>query len=355
MATLAEETNTGAASLMPTRDYLLNGVESIGLIDAFTMPSEELEPLQLRAAQEIFSVRRSQIAVLDRRARDADIEEIRTIEDIVPLLFSHTTYKSYPMSFVTDGRWDRLLRWFGTLVTTPVDDVDLTGVHDFDSFIAALWAAGHCAVVTNGTTGKVSLLNRTPSDNERYRALVGRTMAWPDPAMPTHAHRVFKFMPNGGPHLMMIASAAQEYWFARLDSIHALSDKPLEVGSVVRMAQMRTRIAEGSATPDEILDFEDEMKEKAERTTARAAEMIDMLIDLRHEPMIIGGPWLQMWNVMLRARERGVQDGEFQPNTILVCGGGTKNAPIPPAYCEQILAFLYPVRTNQGYGMSEMS
>ncbi len=63
MATLAEETNTGAASLMPTRDYLLNGVESIGLIDAFTMPSEELEPLQLRAAQEIFSVRRSQIAV----------------------------------------------------------------------------------------------------------------------------------------------------------------------------------------------------------------------------------------------------------------------------------------------------
>lgn len=355
MATLAEETNTGAASLMPTRDYLLNGVESIGLIDAFTMPSEELEPLQLRAAQEIFSVRRSQIAVLDRRARDADIEEIRTIEDIVPLLFSHTTYKSYPMSFVTDGRWDRLLRWFGTLVTTPVDDVDLTGVHDFDSFIAALWAAGHCAVVTNGTTGKVSLLNRTPSDNDRYRALVGKTMAWPDPATPTHAHRVFKFMPNGGPYLMMIASAAQEYWFARPDSIHALSDKPLEVGSVVRMAQMRTRIAEGSATPDEILDFEDEMKEKAERTTARAAEMIDMLIDLRHEPMIIGGPWLQMWNVMLRARERGVQDGEFHPDTILVCGGGTKNAPIPPDYREQILAFLGPARTNQGYGMSEMS
>lgn len=355
MATLAEISDTDAASSMPTRDYLLDAVERIGLIEAFTMESEELEALQLRAAQEVFATRRSQIAVLDRRARETGIDEIRTIDDIVPLLFSHTTYKSYPMSFVTEGRWDRLLRWFGTLVVTPVDNVDLTGVEDFDSFIAALWAAGHCAVVTNGTTGKVSLLNRTVGDNDRYRALVGKTMAWPTPATPEHAHHVFKFMPNGGPYLMMIASAAQEYWFARSDSIHPLSDGPLEVGSVVRMAQMRTGIADGSAAPDEILAFEDEMKEKAARTIARAAEMTDMLIDLRREPMIIGGPWLQMWNVMLRARERGVGDGEFHPDTILVCGGGTKNAPIPPDYREQILAFLGPVRTNQGYGMSEMS
>lgn len=355
MATAARTPSISDADLMPTRDFLLNAVDTIGVVEAFTMPSEELEALQLKAAQEFFELRRTQIAVLDRRARETGIEVIKTLDDIVPLLFSHTTYKSYPMSFVTEGRWDRLLRWFSTLVSTPVDGVDLSGVDDFDGFIAALWASGNCAVVTNGTTGKVSLLNRTPSDNDRYRANAGRTMAWPNPAKPANAHHVFKFMPNGGPYLMMIASAAQEYWFAKPGNIHALSDQPLDVAGVVRMAQMRTRIAEGAASPGEIADFEDEMRGKAQRNGARAAEMTDMLIDMRREPMIIGGPWLQMWNVMLRARERGIGDGEFHPDTILVCGGGTKNAPIPPDYREQIMEFLGPVRTNQGYGMSEMS
>lgn len=355
MASLADIEQQPAAAAMPTRDYLLDAPNQVGPVEAFAMPSEELEPLQLRAAQEFFEQRRGQIAVLDRRAREMGVERIEALEDIVPLLFSHTTYKSYPMSFVTEGRWDRMLRWFSTLVSTPLDSVDLSGVTDFDSFIAALWASGNCAVVTNGTSGKVSLLNRTVSDNERYRTLVGKTMAWPNPTAPGHAHHVFKFMPNGGPYLMMLASAAQEYWFARPDSIHALSDQPLDVGGVVRMAQMRAKIAEGSATPGEIAAFEDEMKEKLARNQARAAEMTDLLIDLRREPMIIGGPWLQMWNVMQRARERGVGDGEFHPDTILVCGGGTKGAPIPSDYREQIFAFLGPVKPNQGYGMSEMS
>jgi hypothetical protein len=180
-------------------------------------------------------------------------------------------------------------------------------------------------------------------------------MAWPNPVAPDHGHHVFKFMPNGGPYMMMIASAAQEHWFARPDSIHALSDEPLDVAAVMHMARMRTRIAEGIASPGEIAAFEDEMKEKVARNQMRANEMTNRLIDLRREPMVIGGPWLQMWNVMLRARERGVADGEFHPDTILVCGGGAKGAPIPSDYREQILAFLGPVRTNQGYGMSEMS
>ena len=33
----------------------------------------------------------------------------------MPLLFSHTVYKSYPQSFVTKGRWDRLLAWYDSL------------------------------------------------------------------------------------------------------------------------------------------------------------------------------------------------------------------------------------------------
>ena len=69
----------------------------------------KLRPLQLQAAREVFAERREQIAVLRRRADETGVREIRRFEDIVPLLFSHTVYKSYPANFVEQGRWDRML------------------------------------------------------------------------------------------------------------------------------------------------------------------------------------------------------------------------------------------------------
>lgn len=355
MATVLQGPVTEVEPVTPTRDYLLASIERLGGVAAFTIPTEELLPLQIKAAQELFALRRKQIAVLDRRATETGIDRITTLEDMVPLLFSHTTYKSYPMSFVTQGKWDKLLRWFSTLSAVPVDHVDLTAVEDFDGFIAALWAAGLCATVTNGTTGKVSLLNRTPLDNARYVEFYRNTTCWPSPIAPDNSRHVFKFMPNGGPYMMMVATAAQEAHFARPDSIHPLSEEPLNVASVVQTALMRTRMAEGSATPEEIAAWDAQARVRAEKVQARARAMVDMLLDLRHEPMMIGGPWLQMWNLMGRARERGIGDGEFHPDTVLSCGGGLKGANLPADYREQILQFLGPVRVNGGYSMSEMS
>ena len=43
---------------MPTPDRLLAAVTEMGAVDAFTIPSEKLEPLQVQAAQEFFEERR---------------------------------------------------------------------------------------------------------------------------------------------------------------------------------------------------------------------------------------------------------------------------------------------------------
>jgi hypothetical protein len=58
---------------------------------------------------------------------------------------------------------------------------------------------------------------------------------------------------------------------------------------------------------------------------------------------------------MLRARERGIPNGQFHPETMVSTGGGTKGGSYPPDFQEQILAFLGSVRTMQSYGMSEMA
>ena len=76
--------------------------------DRYDLPAAELEPLRLEAAREYFAERREQIAVLRRRADDTGVTEIRSFEDIVPLLFSHTVYKSYPQNLVEQGKWAAL-------------------------------------------------------------------------------------------------------------------------------------------------------------------------------------------------------------------------------------------------------
>ena len=72
------------------------------------------------ALTELCTERRKQIQLVRKRVEDAGLKEIRSFEDLVPLLFAHTVYKSYPQSFIDQGRWTRMLQWLDTL---SVEDV----------------------------------------------------------------------------------------------------------------------------------------------------------------------------------------------------------------------------------------
>src|ERR1700756_185279 len=96
--------------------------------DAYDQPAAQIRPLQLAAARELFAERREQIPVLRRRADETGVKEIGGFADLVPLLFSHTVYKSYPTAFVEQGRWDRMLQWLKTLSVEDPTQVDVTGV-----------------------------------------------------------------------------------------------------------------------------------------------------------------------------------------------------------------------------------
>ena len=123
--------------MTPIRHQLLEMI--VDPDTAYDQPASDIAALQLRAAQELFDERRAQIPLLARRADDAGITRIESLADIVPLLFAHTVYKSYPPSFVEQGRWDRMLQWLNTLSVDDVTGVDVAGVKDVDDWIEA-WA-----------------------------------------------------------------------------------------------------------------------------------------------------------------------------------------------------------------------
>ncbi len=66
---------------------------------------ERLEALQLAAARLRFAELGGRLAPLQTLAAEQGISTIEQIEDIAPLLFQHTVYKSYPASLLAGNRF----------------------------------------------------------------------------------------------------------------------------------------------------------------------------------------------------------------------------------------------------------
>ena len=84
-----------------------------------SVPSELLNELQTEALKQRFEDRRDRIPMLTKLADKQGITSISTIDDILPLLFEHTIYKSYPGFLLETGEYGKLTRWLDRL--TPYD------------------------------------------------------------------------------------------------------------------------------------------------------------------------------------------------------------------------------------------
>lgn len=321
---------------------------------AFNVRGSELDPLRLAAAQELFAERRLQIPLLARRAEEAGIDEIRSFDDIVPLLFAHTVYKSYPPQFFAKGRWDAMLQWLQTLSVADVSNVDVAGVKDVDDWLERLWSAGHAVLCTSGSSGKVSFLNHTMADRARKTRHLRHTQAWPF-TRPSPDREVFWFGPMVGRNSAVEMGIANEENWGRPGKTHALDQQPLRISEVSRTAAMRTKIAAGTATPQEIAALDTSQAEKSAAAKIEIGALIDKLLDMRHQPLFIYGLWAQHLMVRDRARERGIPNGDFHPQTVLFPAGGIKGLNIPADYREQVTEFYGNLIQIGTYGMTEMA
>jgi len=325
--------------------------------DPYGIPPSDLERLQLQAVDERLRERRAQIPIVDRRASEEGIDAIQSLEDLVPLLFAHTTYKSYPESLLEKKRWDRLALWLGALSTRRIEGVDLEGVDDVDEFLVRLHRAGHYVFCTSGTSGKCSFLNQTERDLEVTRTVMVETVRWVTSFEPKQDRVTIVLGPHQSPtrYGQLFRGVVEGY--GRPGARYYLFDEPLRMADLNRMGVLRRRMAEGTATPGEIQAAEEQGRLRQAHMERRLTDLVDDILAHRSEPMILQGLWAQFWAIVETARKRGVKDGEFHPEIAMFVGGGLKGVSLPDDHREQIQRFfgIDPAKRIDVYGMQEMA
>src|SRR5262249_26128306 len=87
----------------------------MGTDDCYDVAPPELLTLQIEAANDRLASQIDKIGLLKNRAESGNVHDIEDPADLVPLLFAHTTYKSYSEGWLTECQWERMGRWLNTV------------------------------------------------------------------------------------------------------------------------------------------------------------------------------------------------------------------------------------------------
>ena len=325
----------------------------------FDIPFAEVRELQVAAMNERLCERGEKIKLVKHRAEEAEIGEIRSFEDIVPLLLPHTAYKSYPESFVTDKRWDRLTKWLATTYAYPIDNVDLDGIEDIDEWIERLGAGGHHLSCSSGTTGKSAMLIATEADLA-FAAEDGIISVEWGSDIRRGDMRSFLSSGGGGANTRRTRLSGQAMMEAFIDPSKPpppSSGKPITIGRIANMIAMRKAVADGTAKPNEIAAYEAESVERQTNLENAIVLAAEDAIAKRHDRLFIPGMWGSIYQLAKEVRDRGYSGKDFHPENALYLAGGLKRAKLPPDFKEFVYETfnISPRFIHQIYSMQEIA
>ncbi len=316
----------------------------------------DIAALQIAAINERFQECVGAIKLLGMRASESGIDEIRSLQDVVPLLFPHTAFKSYPESFLSGKRWDRLTKWLGTVSTKPIDTIDVAGVSDVDSWVRACEAAGHLVSCTSGTTGKPAMLPAVQSDLDFAAREVVEAVQWGSGIRAGDKRTFVSFGATAQSPRNTVTGMALVGAFADLTTMAPPAEGPgITIGSITRMIELRKAIANGTAKPEEIAEFERESAVRQQALDGALDKAVERLIAVRGERLMIMAMWGPLYQLAEAVRGRGYSAKDFHPENGVFLGGELKRAKVPDNYKEFIFETLNlsPRFAYQMYGMQE--
>jgi hypothetical protein len=324
----------------------------------YDIPHRELQEQQLEALRERFHDQGARIKLVALRAEQAGLTDVRSFDDVVQLLLPHTAYKSYPETWLREERWDRLGKWLGTVSPYPIAPIDVAAVRDVDDWIDRLTAEGHFISCSSGTTGKSAMLIASQTDLDFSKADTVNAFSWGSGVTPAQDRLMIGCAPIAHVPRSVANLEAQKQAFANPAwGRFAYPVPPITVGSLTKMVVLRKAIAEGTAKPGDLVEFEKTSKERQDAVDAAVGITADFIIANREKKLLLSGLWNGMYQVAKAVREKGYSAKDFNPDNLMYVGGGLKRAILPADYQSFVYeTFAIPGdRHFQSYGMQELN
>jgi hypothetical protein len=329
-------------------------VDLVGSGDCFDIPPADLLPVQLEAANERLQSQIGQIGLLANRAQSANIKQVKNPADLVPLLFAHTTYKTYAEGWLNEQRWDRMGKWLATVSTRPVEGLDTDGVKTLDDWIKQLETVGHYLSCSSGTTGKPAMLSCTESDISLSARINIEALLWATGLRRGEDRKFLGLGPQfAAPREDAIRQAMVDAFSTRYEPYQFGDGEPITVGSMVDIITLRRKLADGTARPSETAEFERIATQRAADMDTSAKKAIDAVIDSRAVPLLATGMFATLYQIADGIRAKGHGGNDFHPDNAMMVAGGLKGAALPPNYREYILE-TFNVAENRLYQMYSM-
>lgn len=130
-------TQTTQTEPSPTIDFMHepHRMVEMTVAEMYALPVEAQPDFHLTGASLRFGELRQRLTVLDRVAVEQGVDELNSIEDHGPLLFPHSAYKSYPMKFLEENRFDRITRWLDGFTTADLSSIDASACGRRDALL----------------------------------------------------------------------------------------------------------------------------------------------------------------------------------------------------------------------------
>ena len=323
----------------------------------YDIPFAELRAPQIEAVNERFQDRKGRIKLLAHRARQAGLTEIRSREEMTKVLFPHTAYKSYPESFLMNGKWDKLGKWLDTVSTHLVPALDPSGITDVNDWLEQLQQHDIYVSCSSGTSGKSAMLVASKQDREWCRVEPVAAYSWGSGVTPARDRLIFGLAP--------VASAPRNHWTGEAYRT-ALQDPglepfaypvaPITVGDLTQMLVLRKKIADGAATPTEMQTYDDVSARRQKASDDAVGIAAEAIVEARKQKLHVTGLWSGLYNVARAVREMGYGARDFNPENSIYVGGGLKRAKLPDDYREFVYETfnIKPELNYQNYSMQEL-
>jgi len=147
--------------------------------EIYALSQPQIDQIQLAVVRRRFEALVPKLPPLKRLAEVNHITDISELNALVPLLFPHTAYKSYPLSLIDNARFAQLTHWLNDYTVHDLSGLDVSRCETLDEWLDVIEAKTPVRVVTSsGTSGKLSLI---PKSTEEVRHIPGYFRAFYSP------------------------------------------------------------------------------------------------------------------------------------------------------------------------------